>query len=42
MSVLDWLLIIFLVVVFIGGSVWFLRIAYNDENKNDTNGESKQ
>ena len=34
MSALDWLLIIFLVVVFVGGSVWFLRIAY-DDSKNE-------
>lgn len=36
MSVLDWLLIIFLVAVFIGGSVWFLRIAYDDKDHKDS------
>ena len=42
MGILDWVLIVFLVVVFVCGSVWFLRIAYSDEDKdNKNNGEDK-
>lgn len=39
MGILDWVLIVFLIIVFIGGSVWFLRIAYNDESKDNKNNE---
>ena len=42
MGILDWVLIVFLIVVFVGGSVWFLRIAYSDEDKdNKNNGKDK-
>ena len=33
MDLLDWALVVFLAVVFVGGSVWFLYYAYGGDKR---------
>ena len=33
MDILDWVLVVFLVLVCVGGSIWFLYYAYNQDSK---------
>lgn len=33
MDILDWILVVFLVLVCVGGSIWFLYYAYNQDSK---------
>lgn len=33
MDILDWILVVFLVIVFVGGSIWFLYYAYDNDRK---------